>query len=134
MSKTTRGQGPDPIDVAVGARLRLRRQEIRMSQAELASRMGVTFQQVQKYERGANRVSASMLVRAAGALQCAAGEILGDLEQDAVLAEQLQLLALPGGVELLQAFAAIPDAETRAAVVSIARGLSNGAGRRGRTG
>ncbi|HYD43914.1 MAG TPA: helix-turn-helix transcriptional regulator, partial [Phenylobacterium sp.] len=46
---------PDPIDVAVGARIRLRRKQLGISQSKLADAIGVTFQQVQKYERGANR-------------------------------------------------------------------------------
>ena len=57
--------GPDPIDVAVGARIRNRRLWLGLSQTQLADALGVTFQQVQKYERGANRVSASMLVKSA---------------------------------------------------------------------
>jgi transcriptional regulator with XRE-family HTH domain len=64
---------PDPIDVAVGARLRIRRQEQRMTQSTLAEHLWVTFQQVQKYERGANRISASMLVKAARILECSGG-------------------------------------------------------------
>jgi len=54
---------PDPIDVGVGARIRIRRREIGVSQTSLGEHLGLTFQQVQKYERGTNRVSASMLVR-----------------------------------------------------------------------
>ena len=52
---------PHPIDVHVGLRVRGRRHELGMSQSTLADALGVSFQQVQKYERGANRVSASML-------------------------------------------------------------------------
>ncbi len=53
--------GPDPVDVHVGARIRMRRRFLGMSQQTLADALGLTFQQVQKYERGANRVSASKL-------------------------------------------------------------------------
>lgn len=53
--------GPDPIDVHVGQRIRLRRNLVGMTQEQLASSVGVTFQQIQKYERGFNRVSASRL-------------------------------------------------------------------------
>ena len=56
--------GPDPIDIYVGSRLRERRVSLGMSQTVLADRLGLTFQQVQKYERGANRLSASALWRA----------------------------------------------------------------------
>lgn len=52
---------PDPIDIHVGSRVRLRRNVLGLSQEELANTLGVTFQQVQKYERGFNRVSASRL-------------------------------------------------------------------------
>ena len=58
---------PDPIDVHVGERLLRRRKLLGQSQTHLAEALGVTFQQVQKYEKGANRISASMLVRAARA-------------------------------------------------------------------
>src|SRR3569832_372500 len=54
---------PDPIDVAVGARIRIRRRWLGLSQTDLAKALGITFQQVQKYEKGANRVSASMQVK-----------------------------------------------------------------------
>lgn len=53
--------GPNPIDLHVGARTRLRRGILGLSQEKLADALGITFQQVQKYERGANRVSASRL-------------------------------------------------------------------------
>jgi transcriptional regulator with XRE-family HTH domain len=69
---------PDPIDVAVGARIRARRLELGMSQTKLANALGLTFQQVQKYERGDNRVSASTLVRSARALDVAAAALVGE--------------------------------------------------------
>src|SRR5438477_6388256 len=53
--------GPNPIDVHVGGRVRLRRTLLGMSQEKLGDAIGLTFQQVQKYERGANRVSSSRL-------------------------------------------------------------------------
>ncbi|MGB4101545.1 MAG: helix-turn-helix transcriptional regulator [Alphaproteobacteria bacterium] len=56
---------PDPIDIHVGQRLRLRRMLIGMSQEKLGEAVGLTFQQIQKYERGANRMGASRLYRIA---------------------------------------------------------------------
>src|ERR1700683_5507100 len=56
-----KGGGPNPVDVHVGARWRLRRTLLDMSQEKLGQAIGLTFQQVQKYERGANRVGASRL-------------------------------------------------------------------------
>jgi transcriptional regulator with XRE-family HTH domain len=52
---------PNPVDVHVGTRLRARRRELGMSQEDLGAAVGITFQQIQKYEKGANRVSASRL-------------------------------------------------------------------------
>src|ERR1700748_4014703 len=68
----------DPIDVAVGARIRLLRKLRGMSQQALAEAAGVTFQQIQKYERGANRVSASMLSRIATTLKAPVAEMFGE--------------------------------------------------------
>ncbi len=59
--KTISEDGPDPVDIHVGSRLRQRRTLLGMSQEKLAAAFGVSFQQIQKYERGANRVSASRL-------------------------------------------------------------------------
>ena len=62
-------RGPNPIDKHVGSRIRERRKELGMSQERLAEHLGLTFQQVQKYERGSNRVSASKLFEIAQALK-----------------------------------------------------------------
>jgi transcriptional regulator with XRE-family HTH domain len=59
MARGKRGDGP--LDKHIGRRIRMRRMMLDMSQAELATRIGLTFQQVQKYEKGTNRVSASRL-------------------------------------------------------------------------
>jgi transcriptional regulator with XRE-family HTH domain len=59
--KASSGDPPNPIDLHVGRRVAERRQALRYSQAQLAKAAGVTFQQVQKYERGANRIAASRL-------------------------------------------------------------------------
>ena len=53
--------GPDPVDVHVGKRIRERRVSLGLSQTDLGDNLGLTFQQIQKYERGANRISASKL-------------------------------------------------------------------------
>ena len=60
---------PNPVDLYVGGRIRMRRRELGISQERLAEAIGLTFQQVQKYERGANRVSASKLYEIARSLQ-----------------------------------------------------------------
>lgn len=68
MARTVTKDGPDPIDVHVGRRLRQRRTLLGFSQQKLAGEINLTFQQLQKYERGSNRVSASCLFRLARGL------------------------------------------------------------------
>jgi transcriptional regulator with XRE-family HTH domain len=70
--------GPDPIDIAVGGRIRARRIALGVSQTALAKALGLTFQQVQKYEKGANRVSASTLVRVARELGVTVAFLVGE--------------------------------------------------------
>ena len=72
-SKIQRTDRPHPVDVHVGARLRLRRIYLGFSQARLAKALGLTFQQIQKYERGANRISASKLFELAVLLDVPVG-------------------------------------------------------------
>ena len=66
--RTVRIDGPDPIDRYVGSRVRARRVGLRMSQTKLGNAIGVTFQQIQKYENGANRIGASNLFKIGQAL------------------------------------------------------------------
>lgn len=66
-------RSPNPIDVHVGLQVRLRRKELKISQEKLAETLGLTFQQVQKYERGANRISASKLYEIARTLRVPIG-------------------------------------------------------------
>lgn len=114
--------GPDPIDVAVGTRIRVQRRHLKISQDDLAQALGLTFQQVQKYERGANRVSASMLVRIAAKLQTTVASLVGEnivADQDEAM---LNVLSTPGAIELLQAYGqARPKA--RKAMLVMARAL-----------
>lgn len=67
---------PDPIDKLVGAKIRARRMEKKMSQSDLGIACGVTFQQIQKYEKGVNRVGASRLTQMGKALDCTAAFFL----------------------------------------------------------
>ena len=73
-------QGPNPIDRHVGLRIRMRRKELGLSQERLGEAVGLTFQQIQKYERAANRVSASKLWEISRALQAPIGYFYEGLE------------------------------------------------------
>src|SRR5215475_12970074 len=63
-----RRKGPNPVDVEVGRRVRLQRMSAGMSQTQLGDKIGVTFQQIQKYEKGKNRIGAGRLTHIAAAL------------------------------------------------------------------
>ena len=115
--------GPDPIDVAVGHRIRVRRKWLAISQSTLADYLGVSFQQVQKYERGANRVSASMLVRIAKRLETSVGELVGEDAEPRGDQSLFEKLATPGAVQLLEAFAKLQQPALRTAVLNLTRAL-----------
>lgn len=114
----------DPIDVAVGARIRLLRKVRGLSQQALAEAAGVTFQQIQKYERGANRVSASMLARIAKTLSVPVAEMFGEnAAYSGAVDEVAALLAEPGALELLKAYSGLPRGVSRSALVEFIRSL-----------
>ena len=112
---------PDPIDIAIGARIRLRRRGLGMTQEVLAQHLGLTFQQVQKYEKGVNRVSGSTLVRVAQALRMRPGVLLGDDDVEAVEAVDWSNVATPGAAELMSAFAAIKSPRGRSSVLALVK-------------
>ncbi len=115
-------RGPDPIDVAVGRRIRERRKGLGVSQSNLADHLGVSFQQVQKYERGANRVSASMLVKIAERLDASVGELVGEIAIPRADASLFEKLAVPGAIQLLEAFACIQPG-MRTTILNLTRSL-----------
>lgn len=120
-------KGIDPIDKAVGARIRLRRKELGISQAGLAKRMELSFQQVQKYESGINRVSASVLVKMANQLNIPAGLLLGEhghhMRQSPPLLLEINNAAVS---DLVTAFVKIESAAHRRALLELARALAAG--------
>lgn len=78
---------PNPIDVHVGSRVRLRRTLLGMSQEKLGEAIGLTFQQVQKYERGANRIGASRLFDLSRVLDVPVSFFFDDMPQEAAMAQ-----------------------------------------------
>lgn len=122
---------PDPIDVHVGAEIRTRRKALGISQEKLGEQCSVTFQQVQKYERGANRVSASMLSRMARALACSPGDFFpaSDHEPAAnpVHAQAMTLAGLDHGAQLLTDLVQVGRTNSQAyrSMVNLARALAD---------
>ena len=93
--------GPDPIDVFVGLRIRMRRKTLGLTQGALADALGLSFQQVQKYERGANRVSASMLVKTARFLDCPVSYFVDEQELAETSTGSVEQMMQPGAIEVL---------------------------------
>lgn len=118
MDATSRRQTPSPLDVALGLVIRQRRKALGMSQTDLAKGAGTTFQQIQKYESGFNRVSFSRLVQIAHALECRVNDLIGDLDDRDVAKPLFRQdgahLRTPGAPELLVAYAAAPPALRKA--------------------
>ena len=119
------------MDVALGAAVRIRRRTIGISQEALAEQCGVSFQQIQKYENGANRISFSRLVQIARALQCRVVDLMDVLDgPDREATGDLDLLTrmrTPGALELLAAYEQMPP-EARTSLVTLLRALTNQAG------
>jgi len=122
----------NPIDIHVGSRVRLRRITLGMSQEKLGEHLGITFQQIQKYEKGVNRVSASRLQEAARVLGVPAAyffdgapgdapSIVGDPEggSSAIVA----FLVTPEGVGLNRAFSRIKDSKSRRRVIDLVKAM-----------
>lgn len=103
----------DPTDIQIGARVTARRKELRMTLATLARAVGVTFQQIQKYEKGTNRISASRLVAIAQVLETSAASLLAEDSPDMVA----------GASVLAKEWSQIPDPEQRQAIMTIVRSL-----------
>jgi transcriptional regulator with XRE-family HTH domain len=109
-----RGTGvAHPIDIHVGKRIRMRRLFLGMNQATLANALGVTFQQVQKYEHGVNRVSASRLSAMADALGVPISFFFGDLGETPEERETRERMERPETIELVRLYYAISDLKVR---------------------
>jgi transcriptional regulator with XRE-family HTH domain len=120
---------PNPIDKYVGSRVRMRRLMLGMSQEKLGDKLGITFQQVQKYEKGTNRVSASRLQAMSDILQVpvpfffeGAPQTAGRVRKGAEApspAYVSDFLANSDGLKLVKAFTQIGDATLRRSVVRL---------------
>ncbi len=94
-----------PLDAMVGAKIRMFRTNLGMSQTALAERIGVSFQQVQKYEKGANRVGASRLSQIASVLGISVGDLFESPQQKTADSNSpVHLLAEPGALRVLKAY------------------------------
>lgn len=122
---------PDPVDIYVGERVRMRRKMLSMSQTELGKHLGVTFQQVQKYEKGTNRMGSSRLFRVSTALDVPVSFFFEGAETKlpgykplANFEEDKKIFEKPETIELVEAYYRIADPRIRKKVVGLARLLT----------
>ena len=102
-----------PVDVHVGQRVRQRRWMIGMTQQQLAAKVGIKFQQIQKYETGANRISASRLWDIADALEVPVSFFFEGLDHAAGMAPAADMMADKEALDLVRAYYAIPEHQRR---------------------
>ncbi|WP_327216416.1 helix-turn-helix domain-containing protein [Xaviernesmea oryzae] len=125
---------PNAVDALVGSRVRMRRVILGLSQQTLAEALGVTFQQLQKYEKGANRIGASRLQRLAQVLDVPVGFFFeGSVDSGEALAVSAtadpitQFIGSREGIALITAFASIEDRQVRQTILNLVRSLSSNA-------
>jgi len=101
-------------DIALGERIRARRNQIVMSQEDLGKALGVSFQQIQKYEKGTNRISSGRLIQIVNALQCSVTDLIGSGDSGPIKSTQFSRYASSKeGVAIINAMASIPSAAVR---------------------
>ena len=132
MTKST----PNPIDIHVGSRLRLRRALIGMSQEKLGNALEITFQQVQKYERGTNRISSSRLFQISRILDVSVSFFFDDMDTEIIkqtegMAEinkqvlQVDKLSRRETLELVRAYYKITDPMVRKKIFEMVKAIGN---------
>lgn len=123
-------KAPNPIDKHVGSRVRMRRMMLNMSQEKLGDALGLTFQQVQKYEKGTNRIGASRVQQIAHILQvpvsfffegapAAGGHNTGGMSEAPSPAYVADFLATSDGLSLTKAFMRIKSSKLRRRIVDL---------------
>ncbi|QFY63476.1 helix-turn-helix transcriptional regulator (plasmid) [Rhizobium grahamii] len=119
---------PHSVDVHVGKTIRIKRLMRKVSQTELGDRVGVTFQQIQKYEKGSNRVSASMLVEIAGALEVDVRSFFEDLAPQGTANDNPtpseEFVVSRDGVLLNAAFLSIKNEQVRKKIVKLVQAIA----------
>lgn len=133
---TANKKKPNPIDVHVGSRIRLRRTMLSMSQEKLGEALGITFQQIQKYEKGTNRVGASRLQNISSVLNVPVAFFFEDAPgdpqtSDSGMAEAnspnyvVDFLSSSEGLQLNRAFIKIEDPKVRRKIIELTKALAS---------
>jgi transcriptional regulator with XRE-family HTH domain len=115
----------DQLDAMVGAKVRVFRINRGISQTALAEQLGVTFQQVQKYEKGTNRIGASRLSQIATALDISVAELFEPSNgKTSEIDSPFKMLAEPGALRVLKAYVQTADPAVRRAIVNLIEGIA----------
>lgn len=119
----------NPIDIHVGSRIRMQRNLVGLSQEKLGEKLGITFQQIQKYEKGANRVGASRLQTLADILGVQVNFFFEGLKHDTepsgfAETSREEFCSSNEATQLLRAFARIRDSKIRRQILDLAKALS----------
>lgn len=114
------------VDALVGERVRSRRLQARMSQAKLGEAIGVTFQQIQKYEKGTNRIGSGRLFKIAEVLQCDVTDFYESVRNDPTITSTpfSRFMATSEGVSIIEAMLKIKSKALRRTVIDIAEKLA----------
>jgi len=128
VAKKTKQRSAGKPDIELGKRIRLRRVEMNISQAELGEKLGVSFQQVQKYEKGVNRVGAARLQQIAEALNVPVTFFYDDGDNKAREVESLLFLDSAFSLRLLRAYARIKDQTVQRQLVSLMESIAGNEG------
>jgi transcriptional regulator with XRE-family HTH domain len=124
-------KSPNSVDVHVGRRIKMRRMMLDVSQSDLGEKSGITFQQIQKYEKGTNRVSASRIHEFANMLDVPVSLFFEGLASNGAKLKSgqydlaQQLLATRDGIELTKAFMSIDDQSLRRSIVTMVEEIAN---------
>jgi transcriptional regulator with XRE-family HTH domain len=123
-----RKKGPDPRDIEVGRRVRALRLERNMSQTALADRLGLTFQQVQKYEKGVNRIGAGRLQTIAEIFGVSITDLFANAPQSQQRGEQslYELVDSAAALRLLRAYNRLSNSKMKQALVQMAVAMADG--------
>jgi transcriptional regulator with XRE-family HTH domain len=126
MKKTngTNARSVQEADTVLGERVRARRNEMKISQQTLGKKLGVSFQQVQKYEKGVNRIGASRLQQICAALDCGVTDLLGSSKKVAKITLSSTFAASRDGVAIILAMAKIRDPDLRRRVIRLTESLA----------
>jgi transcriptional regulator with XRE-family HTH domain len=131
LGSSMRAKANEPVDSLVGARIRLLRKRRKMSQAELGKAIGVTFQQIQKYENGKNRIGAGRLHLVATSLNVPIAELFDSVAESARTLKATKSLAFDSqAFRIAEAFVKISDKQVRSSLVDLAEAMARKSGAR----